>query len=150
MAGVNVSEGTISIIVNETIATAAVEDIAVYGGTFTITSVDYEKPARYNVFTNSSGESVTYGDHELSKDKLVGVRKGDMLEINITGTDEEDGWGANIDIYSPAQWQSGTQLLHTTVSYGASTLKIVLTDELVSAAHTNGLFLNGGNYTYLC
>ena len=146
LVAVNVSEGTISIIVNETIATAAVEDIAVYGGTFTITSVDYEKPARYNVFTNSSGESVTYNDHELSKDKLAGVQKGDMLEINITGTTED--WGANLWIYSPAQWNSGTQLLATTVSNGASTKKIVLTDELVSAAHTNGLFLNGGNYTY--
>ena len=146
LVAVNVSEGTISIIVNETIATAAVEDIAVYGGTFTITSVDYEKPARYNVFTNSSGESVTYNDHELSKDKLAGVQKGDMLEINITGTAED--WGANLWIYSPAQWQGGTKLLETTVSGGASTKKIVLTDELVSAAHTNGLFLNGGNYTY--
>ena len=146
LVAVNVSEGTISRIVNETIATAAVEDIAVYGGTFTITSVDYEKPARYNVFTNSSGESVTYNDHELSKDKLAGVQKGDMLEINITGTAED--WGANLWIYSPAQWQGGTKLLETTVSGGASTKKIVLTDELVSAAHTNGLFLNGGNYTY--
>jgi len=146
IASVGASVGTVSIIVNEAISTAAAEGLWVFGGTYTITSVDYEKkPARYNVFTNSSGESVTYNDHELSKDKLAGVQKGDMLEINITGTDD---WGANFQIYSPAQWNSGTQLLGTTVSGGASTKKIVLTDELVSAAHSNGLFLNGGNYTY--
>ena len=149
IASVGASVGTVTIIVNEAISTAAAEGLWVFGGTYTITSVDYEKKQpTLNLYSNEEGTTVNYYGSSLSKAMFGAVQTGDLLTVTIKSVGES--WGAHLKVTTKAGGDDNVELASAFISPDAlpTTVTIPFTDDMVAAAKSNGLYLNEGKYTY--
>lgn len=139
--------GTVKIVVTSEVAAAATANgLWLDGNNCTVTSVDLEKKqATLNIYSSTEGTTVNYWGSGLSKAMFGGVQTGDVLEITVKSVGAD--WGANLLITKDA----GGNVNLAEVNPGTSvptTVQITFTDEMVTAAKSDGLYLNGGTYTY--
>lgn len=123
-----------------------------YGNGETVTSVDVEynngKATIYN------GQVQNYGwGYQLLPHLFTLAQAGDVLSIDVTDIGGTD-WGANINIANKSHKENDADSEYEdllSANPGTSvptTVKFVLTEEVLTTAKSTGLYLNGGNYTY--
>ena len=142
--------GTVKIVVTSEVAAAATADgLWLDGNDCTVTSVDLEKKqATLNLYSSSEGTTVNYWGSGLSKAFFPAVQTGDLLMVTIKSVGAD--WGANLSVTTLVGGDGNVELATAFISPAAlpTTVTIPFTDEMVTAAKSNGLYLNGGTYTY--
>ena len=142
--------GTVKIVVTSEVAAAATADgLWLDGNDCTVTSVDLEKKqATLNLYSSDEGTTVNYWGSGLSKAMFGAVQKGDLLTVTIKSVGAD--WGANLSVTTLAGGDGNVELATAFISPDAlpTTVKIPFTDDMVTAAKSNGLYLNTGTYTY--
>ena len=142
--------GTVKIVVtSEVAAVAADKGLWLDGNDCTVTSVDLEKKqATLNLYSSDEGTTVNYWGSGLSKAMFGAVQKGDLLTVTIKSVGAD--WGANLSVTTKDGGDGNVELATAFISPDAlpTTVKIPFTDDMVTAAKSNGLYLNTGTYTY--
>ena len=142
--------GTVKIVVtSEVAAAAAANGLWLDGNDCTVTSVDHEKKqATLNLYSSTEGTTVNYWGSGLSKAMFGAVQTGDLLMVTIKSVGAD--WGANLSVTTLAGGDGNEELATAFISPDAlpTTVKIPFTDDMVTAAKSNGLYLNTGTYTY--
>ena len=142
--------GTVKIVVTSEVAAAAAADgLWLDGNDCTVTSVDLEKKqATLNIYSNDEGTTVNYWGSGLSKAFFPAVQTGDLLTVTIKSVGAD--WGANLKVTTKDGGDGNEVLATAFISPNAlpTTVTIPFTDDMVTAAKSNGLYLNEGNYTY--
>ena len=142
--------GTVKIVVTSEVAAAAAADgLWLDGNDCTVTSVGLEqKQSTLNIYSSTEGTTVGYWGSELSKAMFGAVQKGDVLKITVKSVGDE--WGANLSVTTMAGGDANVELAAASISPDElpTTINITFTDDMVTAAKSNGLYLNGGTYTY--
>ena len=123
-----------------------------YGHGETVTSVDVE----YNngKATIYDGQVQAYGwGYQLLPHLFTLAQAGDVLSIDVSDIGGTD-WGASINIANKSHNENDADPEYEVLlsaNPGTSvptTVKFVLTEEVLTTAKSTGLYLNGGNYTY--
>ena len=142
--------GTVKIVVTSEVAAAATADgLWLDGNDCTVTSVDLEKKQpTLNLYSSTEGTTVSYWGSGLSKAMFGAVQTGDLLTVTIKSVGED--WGANLSVTTLAGGDGNVELATASISPDElpTTVQITFTDDMVAAAKSNGLYLNGGTYTY--
>ena len=142
--------GTVKIVVTSEVAAAAADKgLWLDGNDCTVTSVDLEKKqATLNIYSSEEGTTVNYWGSELSKAMFGAVQTGDLLTVTVKSVGES--WGANLKVTTLAGGNDNVVLATAFISPDAlpTTVTIPFTDDMVTAAKSNGLYLNEGTYTY--
>jgi len=142
--------GTVKIVVTSEVAAAAAADgLWLDGNDCTVTSVDLEqKQATLNLYSNEEGTTVNYWGSGLSKAMFGAVQTGDLLTVTIKSVGAD--WGANLSVTTLAGGDGNVELATASISPDElpTTVQITFTDDMVAAAKSDGLYLNGGTYTY--
>ena len=143
--------GTVKIVVTSEVAAAAAADgLWLDGNDCTVTSVGLEqKQATLNIYSSTEGTTVNYWGTALSKAMFGAVQKGDVLKITVKSVGAD--WGANLSVTTMAGGDGNVELATASISPDPlpTTIQITFTDEMVTAAKNDGLYLNGGTYTYI-
>ena len=129
------------------------------GYNYTMTSVDvvYNR-GKANLYYNASGKSLDYyGGQLLAPNLFTAASVGDIVTIDVTSAIE---WG-NVSIYNkcPKSVWDGTDMvdpegleklttLNVDPANAPTTVRLVLTEELLANAIVNGLSLGDGKYTF--
>ena len=123
-----------------------------YGGGETVTSVDVE----YNngKATIYDGQVQAYGwGYQLLPHLFTLAQDGDVLSIDVSDIGGTN-WGAEIYIANKSHKEGDTDTEYENLlsaNPGTSvptTVKFVLTEDVLTIAKSTGLYLNGGTYTY--
>jgi len=142
--------GTVKIVVTSEVAEAAVDKgLWLDGNDCTVTSVDLEKKqATLNIYSSEEGTTVNYWGSGLSKAMFGAVQKGNLLTVTIKSVGEN--WGANLSVTTKAGGDDNVELATASISPDElpTTVQITFTDDMVAAAKSDGLYLNGATYTY--
>ena len=142
--------GTVKIVVTSEVAAAAADKgLWLDGNDCTVTSVDLEqKQATLNLYSSDEGTTVNYWGSGLSKAMFGAVQKGDLLTVTIKSVGAD--WGAHFSVTTKAGGDDNVELATAFISPDAlpTTVKIAFTDDMVTAAKSDGLYLNTGTYTY--
>ena len=142
--------GTVKIVVtSEVAAAAAANGLWLDGNDCTVTSVDLEKKqATLNLYSSTEGTTVNYWGSGLSKAMFGAVQTGDLLMVTIKSVGSD--WGANLSVTTMAGGDGNMELASAFIGSSAlpTTVTIPFTDDMVTAAKSNGLYLNTGTYTY--
>ena len=142
--------GTVKIVVTiEVAAAAADKGLWLDGNDCTVTSVDLEKKQpTLNLYSSDEGTTVNYWGSSLSKAMFGAVQKGDLLTVTIKSVGAD--WGANLSVTTKDGGDGNEELATAFISPDAlpTTVTIPFTDDMVTAAKSNGLYLNTGTYTY--
>lgn len=142
--------GAVKIVVTSEVAAAAADKgLWLDGNDCTVTSVDLEKKQpTLNLYSSDEGTTVNYWGSGLSKAMFGAVQTGDLLTVTIKSVG--DDWGANLSVTTKDGGDGNVELATAFISPDAlpTTVKIPFTDDMVTAAKSNGLYLNTGTYTY--
>ena len=123
-----------------------------YGNGETVTSVDVE----YNngKATIYDGQVQAYGwGYQLLPHLFTLAQAGDVLSIDVSNIGSTD-WGASINIANKSHNENNADPEYEdllSANPGTSvptTVKFVLTENVLTTAKSTGLYLNGGTYTY--
>ena len=123
-----------------------------YGNGETVTSVDVE----YNngKATIYDGQVQAYGwGYQLLPHLFTLAQAGDVLSIDVSDIGGTN-WGASINIANKSHKEGDTDTEYEdllSANPGTSvptTVKFVLTEDVLTTAKSTGLYLNGGTYTY--
>ena len=129
------------------------------GYNYTMTSVDVVfNRGKANLYYNESGKSLSYyGGQLLAPHLFTAASVGDIVTIDVTSAIE---WG-NVSIYNkcPKSVWDGTDMvdpegleklttLNVDPANAPTTVRLVLTEELLANAIVNGLSLGDGKYTF--
>ena len=118
-----------------------------YGYTMTSVDIVYGKD---NLYTNVNGyEQGYWGGYHLTSELFTLANAGDVLTLDISHVGGDPS-GENITICNkePNSGSEGYTEFATLKAYSVTTVYLSLTNEILTAAKSEGLYIGGGNYKY--